>query len=105
MRTLYPPPLVNILAVAYRDTGEISLSIPVAREAFRLAPAQADALVTLCSDYSMADEGEKAREVAGQIIALDPNFRVSSFARNQPYRETETLTKVTYALTSAGLPA
>ncbi len=105
VRTLYPPPLVNILAVAYRDSGEIPLSIPAAREAFRLAPAQTDALVTLCSDYSMADEGERAREVADQIIGLDPNFRVSSFARNQPYREPETLTKVTDALASAGLPA
>jgi adenylate cyclase len=104
VRMHYPPPLVNILAMAYRDSGEIPLSIPAAREAFRLAPAQADALVTLCSDYILSDESNKARETADQIIALDPNFRVSSFAKSQPYREAERLATVTDALTSAGLP-
>jgi tetratricopeptide (TPR) repeat protein len=105
VRIAYPPPLVAILAIAYRDSGEISLSIPAAQEACRLAPAHVGALVTLCSDYALAEEGAKARNIASQIVALDPEFRVSSFASNQPYREMAKLELVLNALTTAGLPA
>ena len=105
VRIAYPPPLVAILAIAYRDSGEISLSIPAAQEACRLAPAHVDALVTLCSDYALAEEGVQARNIASQIVALDPEFRVSSFASNQPYREMAKLELVSNALTTAGLPA
>jgi TolB-like protein len=104
VRMVYPPPLVNILAIAHRDSGEIPLSIPAAQEAWRLAPAHVDALVTLCSDYSLTEEGDKARNVAGQIIALDPEFRVASFVSTQPYRETAKLDRLSNALTAAGLP-
>lgn len=105
VRVVYPPPLLNILAIAHRDSGEISLSIPAAREACRLAPAHVDTLVTLCSDYALADDGEKAREVAARIIALDPEFRVSSFAGTQPYRESAKRENLANSLTAAGLPA
>lgn len=104
LRMVYPPQLVNILAIAYRDSGEIPLSIPAAREACRLAPAQVDALVTLCSDYAMADEGDRAREVAAQIIEREPKFSVSTFAGSQPYRDMAKLDDVLSALREAGLP-
>jgi tetratricopeptide (TPR) repeat protein len=105
VRIVYPPPLVDILAMAHRDSGEISLSIPTAQEACRLAPAHVDAYVTLCSDYALANEGDKARKIAAQIVALDPEFRVSSFASTQPYREAAKLERLSDALTAAGLPA
>jgi adenylate cyclase len=94
VRMVYPPPLVNTLAIAYRDSGKISLSIPVAQEARRLAPADVDPLVTLCTDYALAEEDDKARDVATQIIALDPEFRVSSFTSSQPYKQTAKLDRV-----------
>ncbi|MFW6028357.1 MAG: hypothetical protein ACOC9Q_02400, partial [bacterium] len=62
-------------------------------------------LVTLCSDYALADDRDRAREVAGQIIERDPEFRVSSFAGSQPYRDTAKLDEVVSALRAAGLPA
>jgi adenylate cyclase len=105
VRMVYPPQLVNVLAIAHRDSGEIPLSIPAAQEACRLAPSLVEGLVTLCSDYALAEEDDHARKVAAQIIALDPEFRVSSFASSQPYRETAKLDKVVNALTAAGLPA
>lgn len=104
LRMVYPPQLVNILAIAHRDSGEIPLSIPAAREACRLAPAQVDALVTLCSDYALADDGGRAREVAAQILEREPEFRVSSFASSQPYRDKANLDGVLSALRETGLP-
>jgi adenylate cyclase len=104
LRMVYPPQLVNILAIAHRDSGEIPLSIPAAREACRLAPTQVDALVTLCSDYALADDGDRAREVAARIIEREPEFSVLSFAGSQPYRDTAKLDGVLTALRQAGLP-
>ncbi|HUF88309.1 MAG TPA: adenylate/guanylate cyclase domain-containing protein [Thermohalobaculum sp.] len=105
LRMIYPPPLVNVLAAAYRDAGEIELSIPAAREAARLDPRHADALVTLCTDYVLAGLGADAQQVARQILELDPEFRSAAYAAKLPYRDAGRREAVAEALRSAGLPA
>lgn len=104
VRMIYPPPLVNVLATAYRDSGEIGLSIPAAREATRLDPGHTDALVTLCSDYMLASDKDRAGRVADQIIGLDPEFRISAYANNLPYRDATRTASIVETLRSAGLP-
>lgn len=104
VRTAFPPVTINLLASAYRDAGELELSIAAAREAARLDQDHTDALVTLCSDYALTGETEEAERVAGQIMALDPGFSIAAFARKQPYRDGAALARVTGALESAGLP-
>ena len=52
MRILYPPPPVNVPATAYRDSGEIDLSIPAAREAAGFDPQHTDAYVRDPTRYS-----------------------------------------------------
>ncbi len=104
LRMLYPPPLVNLLATAYRDSGEIDLSIPAAREATRLDPEHTDAFVTLCSDYVLAGLDDEAHRIAGQIIEIDPEFRISSYANNLPYRDATKTASIAETLRSAGLP-
>ncbi len=104
VRIMHPPLLINLLAAAYRDSGEIGLSIPAAREAVRLDPQHTDALATLCSDYVLAGEDEDAHRVAHEIIAIDPAFQISRYAANQPYRDKSRLEHIVATLRSAGLP-
>ncbi len=104
VRMVYPPMLVNVLATAYRDCGEVDLSIPAAREAVRLDPQHTDAFVTLCSDYVLAGLDDEAHRIAGQIIEIDPEFRISSYANDLPYRDATKLASIVETLRSAGLP-
>ncbi len=104
VRMLYPPPLVNVLATAYRDSGEIDLSIAAAREAARLDPQQTDAFVTLCSDYALSGLDDEAHRIADQIIEIDPDFRISSYATKLPYKNPTKLASIVETLRSAGLP-
>jgi class 3 adenylate cyclase len=104
LRMLYPPPLVNLLAIAYRDCGEVDLSIPAAREAIALDPQHTDAFVTLCSDYVLAGLVDEAHQIANQIIEIDPEFRISSYAKNLPYKDTTKIASLGEMLRSAGLP-
>ena len=104
VRMIYLPLLVNVLATAYRDCGEVDLSIPVAREAARLDPQHTAAFVTLCSDYVLAGLDDEAHRIAGQIIEIDPDFRISSYANNLPYRDPTKTASIVETLRSAGLP-
>ncbi len=104
MERIYPPWLVNVLATAYRDGGKVNLSIPAAREAARLDPQQTEARVILCSDYKLGGFGDEAKEVAREILSIDPAFRLSSFAESQPYKRKDTLDRLIETLRDAGLP-
>jgi len=105
VRTICPPVTINLLAAAYRDCGELDLSIAAAREAARIDPQHTDALATLCSDYVLSGQVEEAKRVANQIVAINPDFRVDSFAAKHPYREKASLDRIVGALKTAGLPA
>ena len=105
VRTICPPVTINLLATAYRDCGELELSIAAAREAARIDPQHTDALATLCSNYVFAGDVEEAKRVAKQIVAINPDFRLESFAAKHPYRDETALDRLVNALESAGLPA
>jgi adenylate cyclase len=101
---IYPPWMVNVLAAAYRDDGKVNLSIPAAREAVRLDPRQTEARIILCSDYALEDSRDQARRFANEIIEIDPSFRLSSYAENQPYKNPATRQRLIETLRAAGLP-
>jgi TolB-like protein len=104
LERIYPPWMINILATAYRDSGKVQLSIPAAREALRLDSQQTEARVILCSDYNLENARDNARQVAQEIIATEPAFRLSAYAEKQPYKYSETLNRVIDGLRDAGLP-
>jgi len=104
LERVYPAWMINVLATAYRDCGEVDLSIPAAKEAMRLDPQQNDARLILCSDYNLAADHDQARRVAAEIIASDPTFRLSTYAKSQPYKTQAPLERVLEALREAGLP-
>jgi class 3 adenylate cyclase len=104
LERVYPAWMINVLATAYRDCGEVELSIPAAKESVRLDPQQNDARLILCSDYNLAADHDQARRVAAEIIARDPTFRLSTYAKSQPYKTRAPLERVIEALREAGLP-
>jgi len=104
LEKIYPAWLIDILASAYRDSGKIELSIPVAQESVRLDPKNIDARLILCSDYKLAANHEQAQNIAAEIIASNPEFGLANYASNQPYKNSAPLDKVIGALREAGLP-
>ncbi len=104
LEKVYPAWLIDILAAAYRDCGEVELSIPTAKESMRLNPRNIDARLILCSDYNLTAEKDQARRVADEIIASDPAFRLSTYAKSQPYKNPAALEHLIEALREAGLP-
>lgn len=104
LERVYPTWLIDVLAAAYRDCGEIDLSISAAKESLRLDPGKNDPRLVLCSDYQLADDHERARDLAAKIVNSDPGFRLSTYARNQPYKDPEMLDRVINSLRKTGLP-
>ena len=100
----YPVWLIDILAAAYRDCGDLALSIPAAQESLRLNPKNNDARLILCSDYTLAAEHDQARRLAEEILAADPAFRLSDYAKSQPYRNPKARDRLMAVLREAGLP-
>lgn len=104
LEKIYPAWLINFLATAYRDCGEIDLSIAAAKEAQRLKPEIIDSQLILCSDYQLGDDHEQARNTAEKIIANNPSFSLNNYASTQPYKDPAPLSRVIEALREAGLP-
>jgi class 3 adenylate cyclase len=104
LERVYPAWMINVLAAAYRDCGEVELSIPAAKESVRLDPLKNDARLILCSDYEFAADHDQARLIADEIIAGDPAFHLSAYAKSQPYKSLAPLERVIEALREAGLP-
>jgi adenylate cyclase len=104
LQRVYPPWLINFLATAYRDCGEVKLSITAAEESMRLNPNKNDAELILCADYNLAADHDQAKSTAEQIVASNPSFSLASYAKSQPYKNPAQLDRVISALREAGLP-
>ena len=104
LQRVYPPWLINFLATAYRDCGEVELSITAAEESLRLNPQRNDAKLILCSDYNLASDHNQARNTAEQIITSNPSFSLASYAKRHPYKDRTLLKRIIGALREAGLP-
>lgn len=104
LEKVYPAWLIDILAAAYRDSGDVNLSLPAAKESIRLNPQGNDARLILCSAYALSGQLERAQQVAEEIMATDQAFRLSAYAENLPYKNPRMSERVTGALRQAGLP-
>jgi serine/threonine protein kinase/tetratricopeptide (TPR) repeat protein len=104
LEKVYPPWLLTILGAAYRDSGDVGLSISAVRESLRLDPAEMDALLVLCSDYQLAGKHDDAQRVAADVRDRNPTFGLTAYAERQPYKDPTRLDLVVQALRNAGLP-
>jgi TolB-like protein len=105
VRLVRVPSVVNLLALSYRDQGNIGLSIPAARESDRLSPGNIDALATLCSDFALNGDAVEARATATRLISAAPEFSARAYAEAQPYRNLKRAEQLCRALIEAGVPA
>jgi tetratricopeptide (TPR) repeat protein len=102
---IYPTWYLTLLAAAYRESGDLDRSIAEAGRAVELSPNDRDALLVLCSDYGLAGQWERARQLAEGVVRIDPAFSIAKYAEGQPYRNKETLDRLTESYKRAGLPA
>ena len=101
---VYPPWFLTLLAAAYRESGELGHSISTAQEAVRRSPDDLDARVVLCTDYSLSGRKERAEKLAREILAINPVFSAAAYVENEPYKDRETVSRLTESLLAAGLP-
>lgn len=101
---IYPPWMANLLSASYRESGEIERSIAIANECLRLDPENLDGHILLCTDYILSNAVDDARNVAQDILSIDPFFSISAYLQRQPYRDPEALQRLARALRDAGLP-
>jgi adenylate cyclase len=101
---VYPPWYMALLAAAYRESGEVAQSIIAARHGIRLSPGDLEPRLILCSDYVLAGQAQEARQIAQEIVAIDPTFSTGRYVAGQPYKEDQTLQRLAHSLRAAGLP-
>jgi TolB-like protein/class 3 adenylate cyclase/Flp pilus assembly protein TadD len=102
---VYPPWYMSLLAAAYRESGQLAESMMAARHGMRLSPTDPEPRLILCSDYMLAGQQQRAKEMAQEIVALDPAFSTDRYLASQPYKEARTLQQLAASLRAAGLPA
>lgn len=101
---VYPPWFVEILAAAYRESGQIDLATIAAREIIRIAPAAVHGRLVLTSILVRTGWLADARRVARDVLTLDKNFSRSRYAAAQPYRDPGVPMRIADDLGKAGLP-
>jgi adenylate cyclase len=101
---VYPPWFVEILAAAYRESGQNDLAAVAGREIVRIAPATLHGRLILTSSLVRAGWVADARRIAREILALDKNFSRARYAAAQPYRDPDVPARLAEDLATAGLP-
>ena len=104
LQRVYPPWMIDVLATAYRDSGDTELAIAASRESLRLNPARSEAELILCSAYEFAADHGSAIKIAERIVGRDPAFSLSQYAGGMPYKDTDVRDRIVDALRAAGLP-
>lgn len=102
---VYPPWFANVLAAAYRESGEIENAIAATRQALQRNPNDLEAQLNLCSSYVLADRGDSAERTAREILLADGTFSVATYMDTQLYKDQATLARLSDSLIKAGLPA
>jgi hypothetical protein len=94
---------VEILAAAYRDSGQTDLAAVTAREALELQPNSTNALALLSTTLMAAGNDTLARDAVSRIQSVDNTYSLRKYARMHPYRDRPTLDSQLAQLREAGL--
>ena len=94
---------IEILAAAYRDSGQCDMAAVAAREALRLRPDSANGLALLSGALMAAGSETLARDAVSQIRNVDPAYSLQAYARMHPYRDSSILDAQLSQLRQAGL--
>ena len=101
---VYPPWFIEILAAAYRESGQVDFAVAAAQEGLRIAPQAINCRLILASALVRGGWLADARRVAGEVASLAPDFALARHAAQEPYRDPAVLDRIIGELRSAGLP-
>ncbi|HVL59309.1 MAG TPA: tetratricopeptide repeat protein [Burkholderiaceae bacterium] len=101
---LHPPWFIEILAAAYREAGELSLSIAAGREALRRVPQTVNGRAATSTALIRAQWHIEAARIGREMLQLDPRFSVARHVAAQPYRDRAVAERLQAELLAAGLP-
>lgn len=101
---VYPPWFIEVLAAAYRESGQVDFAVTAAQEGLRIAPQAINCGLILASALARGGWSSDARRIGGEIAALAPDFSLSRHAAQEPYRDQAVLDRIVGELRSAGLP-
>jgi adenylate cyclase len=101
---VYPPWFIEILAAAYRESGQVDFAVTAAQEGLRIAPQSVNCRLILASALVRGGWLADARRVAGEVAGLAPDFSLARHAAQEPYLDQSVPDRIIGELRSAGLP-
>ena len=102
--TNYAPDwFLALLGDAYRGAGELENARGVFEHLAARMPGSLMALIRLASVYGDLGESRRARQIVGEILAINPNFSVREYLKTLPLIDADR-EKLSRALLNAGVP-
>jgi adenylate cyclase len=91
------------LGNAYRTTGRFEEAVSAYKKALQRWPGNIIPHIHLTATYSMMGREKEARIEAAEVLRINPNFSVDSYAKRQPYKDQSVIDNFVDALRKAGL--
>jgi len=91
------------LAIAYSFVGRHEEAIATCKKAIQKAPKDLVSHIILTRAYSMAGRIEEARNAAAEVLRINPNFSLESYAKRVSFKNQAHRDRVVEALRDAGL--
>ena len=91
------------LGHAYFGADRFEDAIKAYKKTLQYAPDNIFAYIGLTLSYIFLNEEDKAREAAGEVLRINPNFSVKRFAKTLPFKDKAQIARRVEALRKAGL--
>jgi len=91
------------LAIAYSFVGRHEEAIATCKKAIQKAPKDLVSHIILTRAYSMAGRIEEAQNAAAEVLRINPNFSLESYAKRVSFKNQAHRDRVVEALRDAGL--
>jgi adenylate cyclase len=91
------------LGASYADVGHYKDAIKEYKKVLQYAPDNIFAHLGLTASYIYANEDDKAREAAAEVLKIDPNFSAERYAKTLPYKDKARIARSVEAFRKAGL--
>ena len=82
-------PWYVFLSSALLNAGRYDEAVTVSRKAVKLSPNNIFAHLALVLSYFLGSRDEEGRFAAAEVLRIQPNFCVDSFAKRLPYKNPE----------------
>ena len=91
------------LALAYCNVGRSEEAIEICKKAIQKAPDDLIARIIFIQAYSLAGQQEEAQKEAAEVLRINPNFSLESYAKTLGYKNQAYTDRVIATLRAAGL--